>query len=73
MTTSDAIQTLCYLDANEHGPRQNALELGIDAIRRLEAIRKRHRQGAVTTDGGKVVYASIHGREMHELLFGEVE
>lgn len=73
MTTSDAIQTLCYLDVNEHGPRQDALELGIDAIKRLEAIRRRHQKGAVTTDAGTVVYASIHGRELHELLYGEVE
>lgn len=70
---TDPIQTLCYLDTNERGARQDAIAQGIDALKRLAAIRARHEAGAVTTDGGKVVYASIHGREMHELLYGEVE
>lgn len=70
---TDPIQTLCYLDVNEHGPRQEAITSAIDALKRLAAIRERHEAGAVTTDGGKVVYASIHGSELHRLLYGEVE
>jgi len=40
---------------------------------RLAEIKARHNQGAVTTDGGRVIYASIHGKELHSLLYGDVD
>jgi hypothetical protein len=40
---------------------------------RLAAIRATHEQGAVTTIKGRVIHASIHGREMDRLLNGETE
>lgn len=43
-----------------------------EAAARLDAIRALHEQGAVTTDRGRVIYASIHGHVMHELLYGEL-
>ena len=39
----------------------------------IKHVLVRHEQGAVTTDGGRVIYASIHGREMHRLLYGELD
>ena len=38
---------------------------------RLAMIKARHEEGAVTTDRGSVIYASIHGQELHRLLYGE--
>lgn len=52
---------------------EQAVVEAIDALQRLAAIRAAHDKGAVTTDGGRVVHASINGREMQRLLYGELE
>jgi len=40
---------------------------------RMAMIKARHEEGSVTTDGGRVIHASIHGKELNRLLYGEID
>ena len=73
MSDGSAIDCLLGSQPDRDCETQAAIDRAVDALRRLAAIRARHEQGAVTTDGGRVIYASIHGREMHRLLYGELD
>lgn len=50
-----------------------ALREAQTALKRLEKIRAHHHRYEKTTDGGMVVYPSIHGHVMHRLLYGDVD
>ena len=70
--TSDSISELAMRAVGADDALGAALQSAIDAMQRLAAIRAAHEKGAVTTDGGRVVHASINGREMQRLLYGEL-
>ena len=48
-----------------------ALREAQTALKRLSAIKAQHHRYEKTTDGGTVVYPSIHGFRLHELLYGD--
>lgn len=74
MTANDAISTINTIADNSCDLKTvAALRAAQTAMKRLAAIRAVHERGAVQTVGGRVVYADIRGRELHELLYGEVE
>lgn len=74
MTRDEALDVLAFhCIGRGDDDVSRAIGFAIDAIERLEAIRAAHRQRAVTTDGGRVIYPSIHGHQLHALLHGTVE
>lgn len=70
MTPSEALRELA---SGKPLAFEQAVVDALDAMQRLAAIRAAHEKGAVTTDGGRVVHASINGREMQRLLYGELD
>ena len=49
-----------------------ALREAQTALRRLAAIREHHHRYEKTTQGGTLVYPSIHGHVLHRLLYCDV-
>lgn len=73
MTTQDMLSGLNTIaDNNCDLGLGMALREAQTALKRLAAIRAAHEAGAVTTDGGRVIHASIHGHRLDQLLYGDI-
>ena len=71
---TDAVAELCEAALRSDSTAFTlAVSEAIDAINRLYAIRHRHNSLTGETAGGKPVYCSIHGHELHHLLFGDLD
>jgi hypothetical protein len=51
----------------------HALREAQTALVRLSAIKAAHQCGVHTTDGGRIVYPSIHGHVLQDLLYGDLD